>query len=130
MIYAPQEGVTPNKKLKQLYTSITEELIKAKEEDQQSIIIGDFNADIDDRIKGNMSTVTKGGRELLKMIDKYDMKAVNEEKEICKRLWTRKQGKDKSVIGYVITDKKYFTTIKGKHIDQNKEYATFKITKK
>ena len=130
MIYAPQEGVTPNKKLKQLYTSITEELIKAKEEDQQSIIIGDFNADIDDRIKGNMSTVTKGGRELLKMIDKYDMKAVNEEKEICKRLWTREQGKDKSVIGYVITDKKYFTTIKGKHIDQNKEYATFKITKK
>ena len=130
MIYAPQEGVTPNKKLKQLYTSITEELIKAKEEDQQSIIIGDFNADIDDRIKGNMSTVTKGGRELLKMIDKYDMKAINEEKEICKRLWTREQGKDKSVIGYVITDKKYFTTIKGKHIDQNKEYATFKITKK
>ena len=130
MIYAPQEGVTPNKKLKQSYTSITEELIKAKEEDQQSIIIGDFNADIDDRIKGNMSTVTKGGRELLKMIDKYDMKAVNEEKEICKRLWTREQGKDKSVIGYVITDKKYFTTIKGKHIDQNKEYATFKITKK
>ena len=59
MIYAPQEGVTPNKELEKLYTSTTEEIIKAKEEDQQSIIIiGDFNAKIGDRIKGNMSAVT------------------------------------------------------------------------
>ena len=64
------------------------------------------------------------------MIDKYDMKIVNEELEICKGLWTREQGKDKSVIDYVITDKKYFTTIKGIHIDQNKEYTTFKIERK
>ena len=77
-----------------------------------------------------MSTVTKGGRQLLKMIDKYDMKIVNEEQEICKALWTREQGKDKSVIDYVITDKKYFTTVKGMCIDQNKEYATFKIQRK
>ena len=51
VIYAPQEGVTPSKELKKLYTPITEETIKAKEEDQQSIIIGDFNAKIGDRIK-------------------------------------------------------------------------------
>ena len=44
VIYALQEGVTANKELKKLYTSITEEIIKAKEENQQSIIIGDFNA--------------------------------------------------------------------------------------
>ena len=106
VIYAPQEGVTPNKELKKLYTSITKEIIKAKEEDQQSIIMRDFNAKIGDRIKGNMSTVTKGGRQLLKMIDKYDMKIVNEEEEICKGLWTREEGKDKSVIDYVVTDKK------------------------
>ena len=130
VIYAPHEGVTSNKELKKLYTSVTEEIIKAKEEDQQSIIIGDFDAKIGDRIKGNMSTVTKGGRQLLKMIDKYDMKIVNEEQEICKGLWTREQRKDKSVIDYMITDKKYFTTIKGMHIDQNKEYATFKIQRK
>ena len=58
------------------------------------------------------------------------MKIVNEEQEICKGLWTREQGKDKSVIEYVITDKKHFTTIKRMHIDQNKEYATFKIERK
>ena len=42
----------------------------------------------------------------------------------------REQGKDKSVIDYVITDKKYFATIKEMHIDQNKEYAIFKIERK
>ena len=45
-----------------------------------------------------MSAVTKGGRKLIKMIDKYNMKLVNEEEEICKGLWTREQGKDKSVM--------------------------------
>ena len=86
MTHPPQEVVTPNKKLKKLYTSITEEIMKAKEEDQQSVITGDFNPKIGDRIKGNMSTVKKGGRQLIKMIDKYDMKIVNEEQEICKGL--------------------------------------------
>ena len=36
-----------------------------------------------------MPTVTKGGRQLIKMIDKCDMKLVNKEDEICKGLWTR-----------------------------------------
>ena len=101
VIYAPQEGVTQNKELKKLYTSITEEIIKAKEEHQQSIIIGDFNAKIGDRIKGNTSTVTKGGRQLMKMIniinineiDKYDMKIVNEEQEILKGYGQESKGK-------------------------------------
>ena len=59
MIFVSQEGVTPNKELKKLYASVMEEIIKVKEEDKQSIVIGDFNAKIDDRIKENMSTVTK-----------------------------------------------------------------------
>ena len=43
MIYAPQENVT-HKELKKLYLSLTEEITKAKEEDQQSIIIGEYIA--------------------------------------------------------------------------------------
>ena len=63
------------------------------------------------------------------MIDKYDMKIVNEQKEMCKGLSKKEQGKNKSVIDYVITDKKYFTTIKEMQIDQNEDYATLKIRK-
>ena len=95
VIYVPQESVTSNKELKKLCTSVMEEIIKIKEEDKQSIVIGDFNAKIGDRIKENMSTVTKWGRQLIKMIDKYDMKTVNKEQEICKGLWIREQEKDK-----------------------------------
>ena len=69
-----------------MYKSTTEEIIKVKEENQQSIIIGDFNAKIGYRIKLNMSKVTKGGRQLIKIIDKYDKKLVNKEQEICKGL--------------------------------------------
>ena len=68
VIYAPQEGVTANKELKKLYTSITEEIIKAKEENQQSIIIGVFNAKIGDRIKGKHVNSNKRW----KAIDKND----------------------------------------------------------
>ena len=46
VICAPREDVTPNKELKKLHTSVREEIIKAKEEDQESIILGDFNAKI------------------------------------------------------------------------------------
>ena len=42
------------------------------------------------------------------MIHKYDIKIINEDEEICKGLWKRKQGKDKLVIDYVIIDKKIF----------------------
>ena len=42
-----------------------------------------------------MPTVRKGGRQLIKMIDKYDMKQLNKEEEICKGLQTREQGKEK-----------------------------------
>ena len=66
-----------------MYGSIKEEILKAKE-DQQSIIIGNFNAKIGNGIKGNMQAVTERVRQLIKMIDKYDMKIVNkQEQEIC-----------------------------------------------
>ena len=59
VIFVSQEGVTPNKELKKLYASVMKEIIKVREEDKQSIVIGDFNAKIGDRIKEKMSMVTK-----------------------------------------------------------------------
>ena len=53
---------------------ITEKIIKGKEEDQHLIIIGSLNGKICGRIKGNMPTVTKWRRQLIKIIDKYNMK--------------------------------------------------------
>ena len=64
------------------------------------------------------------------MINKYDMKTVNEEQEIFKGLWAREQEKDKISNWLCDNRQKYFTTINGIHIDQNKEYAIFNIERK
>ena len=85
--------MTANKELKKLYTSIKEEIINAKEEDQQPIILRNVNAKIGDRIKENISRVAKGGRQLIKMIDKYDMKILSEEQEIYKGYEQESKGK-------------------------------------
>ena len=42
-------------------------------------MIGGFNGKICGRIKGNMPTVTKWRRQLIKMIDKYNIKLNKEQ---------------------------------------------------
>ena len=46
VIYAPQENVTPNNELKIMYEDITEQIKIGKEEKQQIITLGNFNAKI------------------------------------------------------------------------------------
>ena len=46
VIYAPQENVTPNNELKLMYEDIREQIKIGKEEKQQILILGDFNAKI------------------------------------------------------------------------------------
>ena len=53
VIYAPQEKVTPNNKLKLMYEDIREQIKKRIKEKQQILILEDFNAKIGTAIKGN-----------------------------------------------------------------------------
>ena len=104
VIYAPKVNVTPVTELKKIYESITKEIQEAREHKQQVIVLGDFNAKVGTTIQGNKETMTKGGRFLLKMIQKETISLVSADKLRCKGLWTREQGKKKSVIDYVITN--------------------------
>ena len=45
-----------------MYEGIREQIKIGKEEKQQPIILGDFNAKIGAAIEGNKTEVTKGGR--------------------------------------------------------------------
>ena len=45
------------------------------------------------------------------MIQKENMSLVNADKNRCKGLWTREQGKEKSVIDYVMTNTQYLNSI-------------------
>ena len=106
VIYVPQENTTPNKELKKTYQEIKDRIEQARQQCQNMINLGDFNAKTGVRIKGNKETVTKGGRQIVKLVDKQDKVILDEESEICKGLWTREQGEENSVIDYVITNKK------------------------
>ena len=121
VIYAPQENVTPNNELKLMYEDIREQIKIGKEEKQQILIIGDFNAKIGEAVEGNKTQVTKGGRQLLKLANKENMAILNTVKEKGKGVWTRVQGKEESIIDYVLTDATSANTIKEMEIDEEKQ---------
>ena len=128
-IYAPQENVTPNNELKLMYEDIREQIKIGKEEKQQILIIGDFNAKIGEAVEGNKTQVTKGGRQLLKLANKENMIILNTVKEKCKGVWTRVQGEEKSIIDYVLTDASSANTVKEMKIDEEKQYGLHKLDK-
>ena len=75
--WRPQENVTPNNGLKLLYKSIAEQTEIAKEKYQQVLMIGDFNVKIGNHIPGNKETVSKEGRQLKRIIEKYNLNKIN-----------------------------------------------------
>ena len=81
-----------------MHNNISKQISIAQEEMQQVLIQGDFNAKVGTYIEGNKPTVTKGGRQLMKMAKKYDLVIINKEKEVCKGLWTRVQGQERSLL--------------------------------
>ena len=70
VIYAPRENLTPNNELKVMYEDIREQIEIGKEEKQQILILGGFNAKMRAVIEGNTTQVTKGGRQLLRLANK------------------------------------------------------------
>ena len=72
-----------------MYNNISKQIWIAKEERQQILILGDFNAKIGTYIESNKPTVTKGGRQLIKMAKQYHLVIINKEMEVCKGLWTK-----------------------------------------
>ena len=44
VVYAPQANTTPNKELKKMYSAIKQQIGKPKQQKQNILIVGDFNA--------------------------------------------------------------------------------------
>ena len=70
VIYGPQEKGTPNSELKKLCESISDQVDIGKENNQQIIILGNFYAKIGHYIKNNKETISKGGRNLKRLVQK------------------------------------------------------------
>ena len=87
----------------------------------------DFNVKIGNHILGNKETVSKGVRQLKKIIEKYYLNIINANKHKRKGKWTREQGEERPIIYYVITSQEYMDTIKSMEIDEEKQYRLYKI---
>ena len=117
---------TPVCELKTLYESISDQVDIGKENNQQIIIFGDFNAKIGNYTKNNKETITKGGRHLKRLVEKGNLCIVIGECNNCEGLWTREE---KSVIDYVITTKRDLNAIKTIKIGEKKEFGLYKVAR-
>ena len=62
---------TPNQDLKKLYKAIENNISEASQRNEKLVLIGDFNCKVGNCFQGNTETKTKGGRLLLKMVEKH-----------------------------------------------------------
>ena len=103
---------------------IAERIEIAKGTYQQVLMVGDFNVKIENHIPGNKETVSKGGTQIKRIVEKYNLNInVNESK--YERKWTREQEEKRSIIDYVITSQEYMETIKTMVIDEEKQYELY-----
>ena len=73
VIYAPQENVTRNNELKVMYYNISKHFLIAQKDKPKVLILGDFSFKVGTYIEGNKPTLTRGGRQLMKMAKKYGL---------------------------------------------------------
>ena len=94
-----------------------------KEEKQQILILGQFNAKMEAAIESNKTEVTKRRRQLLKLVNKENMIILSTVKEKWKGIWTRVQGREQFINDYVLTDITSANTVKETKIDVEKQFG-------
>ncbi len=107
VIYNPQESRTSKEQLTSIYARIEQQIQRAHAQQQKIIIMGDLNCKVGDMIKGNKQDVTVGGKLLKKILNRNKLIMANNI-QMCKGLWTRQSGNEKSVIDYMILNFFFF----------------------
>ena len=126
VIYAPQESKTKVTKLKEMYKGLAKQIEEARKRDQNVIVVGDFNCKVGSTVTGNTEDVSKGGKILLNMVNKQNLKILNAGKK-CKGLWTRTDGTKKSVLDYILMNKEDEGLVKQMIIDEEREFTPYHV---
>ena len=124
----PQESRTKLDILKEIYQAIEREIEEAAENGFSLLVVGDLNCKVGEVIKGNTEDLSKGGRLLLKMVQRNKLSIVNS-LDVCEGLWTRIEGHQKSVIDYVITFEEDVGIVEKMVIDEEKNNTPYNIDK-
>ena len=126
LVYNPQESKTKKDKLKEVYQRIEEEIKLAKQKNQRTLLMGDFNCKVGKAVSGNKEEVTVGGKMLLQMLKRNCMSIANNGTRRCDGLWTRQSGMERSVIDYIVIDESQIQHIQRLIVDEGKNVAPFR----
>ena len=126
IVYMPQEGSKSVEELNEIYQIIEEQIESSLKQNERLVIMGDFNCKVGEIIPGNTGKISKGGRILLRIINKYNLCVLNGDK-ICTGKWTRIEGQEKSVLDYVITRKEDKELFSAMLIDEEKLITPYTV---
>lgn len=127
VVYAAKGDKEKKKEIKDMYKLINEEIKQGQMKKQKMVIMGDFNCKVG--IGGKDQHISKGGKILCEMMEENDLILANTV-DRCEGKWTRIEGLKKSIIDYIMLEKKEKENIKKVVIDEKKEYTPFRIVKK
>ena len=126
VVYFPQEK---DQDVKGIYQIIQEQVTIAGNKDESIMVVGDYNCKVGKVIKGNHEKETKGGKKLMKFVEKEGLKIVNSH-DCCKGIWTREENGVQSILDYVITDEEFADHVKEMKVhDSTKEISPFHLKK-
>ena len=129
IIYAPQENKSTVQTLQSMYNSIEEEIKTADRNDENLMIVGDFNCKVGAAIPGNREEITKSGKLLCNLIKKWKLDLVNS-LPVCEGKWTRIEKETKTIIDYAITRTRDRDGMSLALIDEEKTITPYRISDK
>ena len=91
--------------------------------------MGDFNAKVGDKVKIGNKEANKGGKELVKMCKESGMEIINA-LDNREGAWTRIENGKRSVIDYILIEKKDSVKVKRMKIDEEKEWSLYYVKKR
>ena len=122
VIYAPQESRTAKDKYEEMYESIGNQILLAKQNNQKLMMLGDFNCKVGTTIKGNSVEVSKSGKIFNELIEKNKLLVLNT-MECCEGTWTREEGGTRSVLDYIVINQEDEGAVAEIMVDEGKEFA-------
>ena len=134
MVYGKQESRADINSIKNFLDKIDYYAVKAKNEGKSLLVVGDLNMKVGEIIKGNQDQISKGGRMLLKLMNKRKLELINGSPK-CSGLWTRivktdsENDERKSVLDYVLTNQKCYHKVEHMHMGEDRNFVMQKYSK-
>ena len=128
IVYAPQETRTGKDELVKMYERIEKSVNIGRQQDENIIITGDFNAKIAIK-KGQETQESSVAGRILEKLEKQNKLYIINRDEKTKGFYTRSEGGSKSMIDYVIIEKTNKSKFVEATVDEKRNWTPYYIEK-